>query len=279
MRISVFILSVFTILIFAAGCDLVNPAEKTPTYVRIDSFQFVPTTGTGTQSHKITAVFAYLDATPLGAFDLPAKIPVLADKKGLLLVRPAVVYSGLNDVLVPYPYYEKDTATFNPAPGATVSFTPKTKYTGDSTMNILNVDFESGNSFVSLQGDTMRKTNDPKYVFEGSYGGVIELNNSDYSESVMSEYFTAVSSGAFLELNYKGTLPFQIGVIGSDGTQDVTSYLFGFNPKSEWNKVYIGLQDFINTYPNKQYRILVKVTQNAPTTGYVAFDNFKVITQ
>jgi hypothetical protein len=56
-------------------------------------------------------------------------------------------------------------------------------------------------------------------------------------------------------------------------------YLFGYKPRSDWNKVYIGLQDFIGANPDEIYKIIVKVQPGGTATGYVSFDNLKVITR
>jgi len=278
MRFLLLILFISCISFFNS-CDTINPAEKTPTYLHVDSFQFIPTPNTGTASHKIVAVTAYVDYVPVGTFDLPANIPVLAEKSGQLLLMPVVSYSGLRDVVVPYHFYRADTSTFTPKPGQTIFYTPKTHYL-DSSLVFVHEDFESGNSFVGLQGDTLRRTSDPKYVFEGSYGGVVELKDSLYSESIMSLPFTAatLSAEAYLEINYKGTAAFVIGLQTTVSGTNVSQYLYGFNPRSDWNKVYVGLQDFLTQYPRSTYRVVLKVQRQDDQPGYVAFDNFKLVT-
>jgi len=276
MRFSVLILFILSCTLFQS-CDIVNPAERTPTYLHIDSFQFIATPNTGTASHNINAVTAYVDFVPIGTYDLPATIPVLAEKGQLLLV-PMVAYSGLRDVVVPYTFYKADTSTFTPSLGQTIVYIPKTQYL-DSVLNFIHEDFESGNSFVGLEGDTLKRTSDPNYVFEGSYGGVVDLKDSSYSLSVMSMPFSlSMSAEAYLEVNYKGTASFVIGVQTTVNGSNVTQYIYGFNARTSWNKVYVGLQDFITQYPNNTYRILLKLQRQNDQPGYVAFDNFKVVT-
>lgn len=281
MRFASFILLIF-FLLSVASCDLINPSEKTPTYIHIDSFKFENMPNTGTQSNKITSVWVYYNNNPIGTYDLPANIPILEDKPGTLLFTPGVLYSGISDVVIPYPYYQSDTATFAPNPGNQVTYIPTTKYFPDSLLALTMEDFESGNGFIQLQGDTIKRTSDPNFVFDGHYGAVIQLNDSTISENLMSQTFRGPTTSAnktqvYLELNYKGTLPFEVGVQTSPGGQTVGSYIYGFRPKSDWNKVYIGLQDFLSVYPGQTYRIMVRVTKETSGPGYVAFDNFKVI--
>jgi hypothetical protein len=86
------------LIIGAFGCNAINPAEKVPTYIQIDSVQvlnMVPAKH-GSVSHKITDVWVYYNLQLLGAFELPAKIPVLADGKGQLQVVAGIWDNGLS---------------------------------------------------------------------------------------------------------------------------------------------------------------------------------------
>jgi len=265
-------------LFLITGCDKVDPTEKTPTYLKIDSFHFQPTPGTGTSSHKITSVWVYLEGRTIGAFDLPATVPVLADEPGQITLTPGITFSGLNDVQTAYPFYRSDTFTLNPQPGEVVSITPVTSYLPDTALNILELDFETGNPFYKTDGDTaLIVTSDPQYRFEGDYGGLIVLDDQSLSVNLMQTAFIAPTV-SFLEINYRNTVPFQIGLQTTSSTgQTFTTYILGLHPRNEWNKVYIGLQDFVNQYPNRNYRIVVRVLTENPQDGFVALDNLKVI--
>lgn len=283
MRILAFLLPVLFIH-FITGCDIANKEEKIPTYVHIDSFQFVSQPNTGTSSHKITNVMVYLDYAAVGMFDLPADVPILADKPGSLMLVPAVQYSGISSKIIPYPFYEVDTSTFTPQPGQRITVLPKTRYWGDSLLQFTMEDFESGNSFTTLEGAALKRTNDPRYVFEGTYGGVIEIEDTTVSSHIMSVGFQMPTTGAnkaevFLEMNYKCSTPFVVGLQTTDGSTDPYTFMYGFNPRDTWNKVYIGLEEFLTEYPNKTYRVIVRASKDNVGYDYVAFDNFKVVSR
>lgn len=260
------------------GCEMINPDEQIPTYIRIDSFQFQPTPNTGTSSHHITSVWVYHNNQTVGVFDLPAVVPVYAAEQGEIMVMPGIAYSGLNGVQVPYPYYLFDTMAFLPAPGRDIVFTPVTRYMTDSLLEILHEDFEFGSSFVHYTGDTMRRVNDPSLVFEGSWSGQFLQTGTDFTEAIMSVPFTVNSMEAFVEINYKSSIHFEVGIQSSDpGGSLFINYLYGFRPQQEWHKIYVGLQEFLSTYPNKQYRLVLKATPNNTQGGFVLVDNIKVI--
>ena len=86
------------LLVVLASCNLINPSEPIPTYVQIDSFQFKTSNPvlTGTARQKIFSAFVYLDNQLIGAYELPARIPIISNKPGLLKVAPGVILNGLN---------------------------------------------------------------------------------------------------------------------------------------------------------------------------------------
>jgi hypothetical protein len=280
MRVSNVILSLAIFTAIFQSCNIINPAERVPTYVHIDSVQFVPIPNTGSGSQKITSAWVFFDNAPLGAFELPATVPVLTDKQGVITVRPGVVYSGLKDILTPYPFFALDTITINPSQGQVINLHPKTRYFSDTTFNFIYHDFDVSSGFSKLSGDTeLVRTGDPAYVFEGGYSGLIYLNNQSTAQSLMLQPFVK-GQETYFELNYKSSVAFGIGVQGQDASGNlITQVVLTVKPHDTWNKLYVGLQDFISAYPNGPYRMVITVAESSPITGYVALDNLKVISK
>ena len=212
MRLLSSILIFFGFLIITS-CEMINPEEQVPTYLHIDSFNFQKTPNTGTASQNITSVWVYFEGERVGVFDLPATVPILADAVGKVSVLPGVTYSGIKDILTPYVFFLSDTMTLTPAPGQIVSWTPTTQYMEEEYLNIFNVDFEAGgNPFTQFDGDTsLQVVTDPNLVFEGNASGYIYLDNMSRSENMLLQQFFA-DKEAYIELNYRGTLDFEVGL-------------------------------------------------------------------
>lgn len=264
-----------------ASCNIINPKEKTPTYVTLDSFQFQSIPETGTANQKITSAFVYLDNAFVGVFALPATFPILSDKAGELTIAPGVTYSGLSDFQLQYPYFRsyKDTLT----PGQYKRLAPATAYWSKDAANFLIEDFELGNKFVFRDGDTtLDRVVKPELVLEGASAGYVYLRAPQtFSESVMTDAFTA-KTDCYIELNYKGTIPFEVGLFATSnsGAQDQSSYFIGFRPRDNWTKVYIGTQDFLNAYPNRSYRMLIRaLLPGGQSEGALSIDNVKILTK
>lgn len=260
------------------SCNIVNPAEPVPTYVHIDSFAFQPTPTLGTSSHKITSVWVYFEGKTIGAFPLPCNIPIITSKPGQLMVRPGVTVDGVSDIQTPYFEYLKDTSTIQAKPGETINYLPTTGYVDDSLLNLVNQDFESGNPFQKMDGDSgILVTSFPSNVFEGTYSGILTLDSLEYSVNLLQTGFYA-KYNPFVELNYKNTVPFTVGLQTTNNNgQTVVQYLAGFNPKTEWNKVYISIIDFVNQFQNREYRLVIRAVNTTDKQVYVALDNIKII--
>lgn len=275
-------------LFLASGCDLINPSEPVPTYVRIDSFTVKGNElQTGSNSHKITSVYAYLNNQSLGTFDLPALFPVILDKSGKILLTAGIDKNGISSYPAQYPFYTSDTFTLTAAPGTTVTYAPKVRYF-DSAKVQFYVDFDgtpvgavsATNPFKTLEGDTtVKTTGKPEEVFEGAHSGIIALyGNADTSVSINTNPFKLPpNKDIYLEMDYKSTVPLTVGLNTNTAGDEHTAYLVGFYPRSTWGKVYISLRSFASTYQGKDFYLLLRAVKDKPGDGYVLIDNLKIV--
>ncbi len=159
-------------LLSAIGsCNIINPSEVVPTYVRIDSFTFQNDVVRGSTSHKVTNVWVYYNRAAVGNFDLPAQFPVIATEEGRLTVIPGIDFDGLSGYPLIYPLYRADTLHIKPSPGTVIPFNAKTGYIEASILKF-EERFDNGagrnNSFIRRSGDTtIFNTNEPGMALEG----------------------------------------------------------------------------------------------------------------
>ncbi len=265
-----------------SSCDVINPDEKIPTYIHIDSFRFLHQGDTfGSASHKISSVWVYFNNEPLGAFEMPVTVPVIASQEGMVTVAPGIDFNGMKSFQHPYPFYVFDSLILKPQPGQVVQFDARTRYTGSARL-IYNSTFDLGNPFNKYGGDTsLVKTSDPGYVFEGEGAGYIYIDGpKKTSQNISIDAFRpTLGEPLFLELNYKCSIPFQVGVAAfyTNGNEAV-DYVGGVNPRDEWNKIYISLQEFVNANQGAQFHLLIRTgTDNGESQGWVAIDNVKIV--
>jgi hypothetical protein len=279
-----FLLFVIGAGIYGSGCNTINPEEKTPTYIHIDTMNFVNTSATkeGSTSQNITSAWVYFNNNPVGVFELPATVPVIADAPGQITISPGVAYSGLGYASL-YPFFTSDTLTLTPAPGKIMNTKPTIRYVDAAVFNFKE-DFETGNSFIKTNIDntadtSLVRTNAPGTVFEGGGSGVIYVDaNHPTSENISNDDFPIKTGQAYIELNYKCNTSFQVGLQTSKQGTIFYEYLGGLRAKDSWNKVYIGISEFTGTYQGATYRIMIKTgLDEGVSNGYVLIDNIKVI--
>lgn len=271
------------------GCNLIDPEESIPTYVAIDSFDFVISNPTkeGTAAHGITCAWIYYNNNPVGVFDLPCRVPVITQgSEGTISVAPGISLNGLVDLQPQYPFYKFDTVTLKTEPKGIMNYTPKTGYLA-ATRFRFKEDFEVGNIFEEFRTGVIGDTSIVRIskaqggdVFEGGGSGMIYLDaNNSMSENISQTTFPISAGESFLEVNYKCNVPFQVGLFNTLATGvDAYEYIFGVKPSDNWNKIYIELGSYTGQYPGRDYRVMIKseLTEGM-SEGYILLDNIKVI--
>lgn len=283
LRRSFYLLSVS--LIFAlSGCNLINPEEDVPTYIRVDSFQYnsLPTFP-ATTSHKISSIYVYDENSLMGVWELPALIPVLNKDGGKkLLLLPGVDYNGIKGQQTAYPFFSGDTITLAPQPGHITEYVAQTRYLTNAKM-LWSEHFELSNKMSEkLSGDTaIVPVTGAEYVFEGSRsGGVFLTGSGQSSESISVDGFAIdYRKETYLELNYKNSVPIQIGLMTTlySTGEPYYEYILGLKPSDTWKKIYVDLRNFAGNYTGAQYRLVLRVRDEDGAAGYALFDNLQVV--
>ncbi|UPT65780.1 MAG: hypothetical protein M0D57_14835 [Sphingobacteriales bacterium JAD_PAG50586_3] len=91
---------------FFSACKKEVPNGGIPAYIQIDTIKVTTNANQGSASHKVTDAWIFVDSEPLGAFQLPCKIPVLKEGNHTILVRGGIKMNGISATRVPYPFYQ-----------------------------------------------------------------------------------------------------------------------------------------------------------------------------
>jgi hypothetical protein len=116
-------------------------------------------------------------------------------------------------------------------------------------------------------------------VFEGNGSGYVVIDTLLPSVTTTSDFYSIPADGstAYLEINYRNEVPFDIYVQDSKTVQD--HYIITITPKDLWNKVYVDLTETVNRYSASQYRVKFKC--DLPDSGFVQavnyWDNIKIL--
>lgn len=172
MRIKLLI-TVISIASIIQACNIINPAEPTPSYIQIDTIKLTTDITTqGSASHKIVDAWVYVDNQAVGAYEMPCKIPVLASGQHTIYIQGGILLNGINATHLQYPYYKFVDKTVTLKPGEVVNIDNLTTSYIDNLTFPLMEDFsglfsfeKSGNSPVGMLGEF-----DASQAMEGGYG-------------------------------------------------------------------------------------------------------------
>src|SRR5690606_1839939 len=90
-----------------ASCSVLdNKEEGVPTYIRIDDIGFETTEGQGTDDHKITHAWVYANDQFVGAYEVPALVPVLNQGNTEIKVSGGIEYNGISAYPGVYPHLD-----------------------------------------------------------------------------------------------------------------------------------------------------------------------------
>jgi hypothetical protein len=278
---------VFVLLGVFASCK--DPAweAEVPTYLLIDSFQLQTTAEEGSNSHDIRDVWVYDNNNLLGAYPLPAEIPLLGKEEKMLVVYPGIRENGNSFYPDIYFLYEPDTFFIDPTEDNEFKKTGNTLY-DERTKFAFVENFESGNIFTesitSLYTSSVQVVSDT--VFEGDKGGMMEVTE-DFTPVVVgteNAYGPFFQDGRqlYLEMDFKSEVPLTIGYAGISFEGEPRDFLkVTLKPTTEWRKVYIEFtEEFSGDDIFRAQMILRADLDGRYTTdsvGRAYFDNIKLV--
>ena len=271
------------------SCNKFEGDQTIPAYIHIDTMMLsTDYFSQGSNTHNITDVWVYVNDQLVGAFELPATIPVLARGKQKLELRSGIKLNGIGGTRVPYPFYQPYIVNeFNFIEDSVVKVNPSTTYYNTINFAWLE-DFENASISIekTSQSDTaIYKTspiNNPEaWLSEhSSYSGEINLDDQRSVFKIAS--FNAfilpgLGSPVMLEIDYKCTHSFGVGMFAEISGTIVDLPLIVVNKSDRWNKIYVNLGPNISTYNNaSNFKIYFESSVlDGPAKFYM--DNIKLI--
>lgn len=263
--------------VWNSGCNIINPSEPVATHVRIDSFSFE-----NGARHDIRYAWVYYNNNPVGAFDLPATVPIIASGKGTLQVAPGIPINGRGERPVAYPFFRIYTTELNYEPGKVQTVSPTTGYY-DSVKYTVISEFEGGiTKFAKYFGTTtITTTSVDSLKLDGTGTGLVVLPSSaDSSIDSTRAPFKVPEGAAFIEFEYKSSVNLQVGIRGLLGNSLITDIEgWGVLPSPTWKKFYVNITSFTNKYPGGDYYFYIKTSvPSGQTSGKLLIDNIRLVT-
>ncbi len=272
------------------SCNKFEGDQTVPAYISIDTINLnTDYFSQGSNSHNITDAWVYVNDQLIGAFELPATIPILARGKQKLEIRPGIKLNGIGGTRVPYPFYQPYTVQdFNFIEDSIRKINPVTSYYNTVGYAWLE-DFEGTSISLSktAQSDTsIYKTtpiNNPEAFLSefSSYSGIVNLTPDKNSFKIASfNAFILPGNGSpvMLEVDYKCDRSFGVGMFASISGTIVDIPLIVVNKSDTWNKIYINLGPNISAYTSaSDFKVYFESSVFDDNEASYYFDNIKLI--
>jgi hypothetical protein len=272
---------VMTVMIITS-CEIVNPAEDVPSYVHVESFNVTTDVDSqGSASSNIHDVWVTVDGKDLGAFELPATVPILAEGNHSVVLRAGILINGIAATRSPYPFYTHYQTTYNLQSAKIENLAPTVTYASYVTF-AQNEDFDhAGISFdTTSASDTSFNVIQDANSMEGKYGFVY-LDGSHprfYCESHSTFDLPAGNAAVYVELNYKCNTEFVVGTIANNGSSVYVNDQLVIRATETWKKIYVNLTTAASSIPFADWRIFIRATMpDGMETAQLYFDNIKVV--
>lgn len=259
-----------------------------PAYLSINSMQLLAQSNQGSASHNIKNVWVFINSQPLGAYELPASVPVLEEGTVQVILRAGIANNGISETRSIYPFYAADTFSVQLAPMQTINRNSLLRYTGNTAFAFIT-DFEVGNNFddTNPNENLLDITTNPSSVFEGSRSAILTISqaNPAFEIGTIDQYTLPGNKvPVYLELNYKCDQPFQVAVKGvnAGGNGAILPVLY-VNTKNTWNKIYIDLTETVSALDAEglnRFQILFKnQLEDGKAQATFYWDNIKLLYQ
>lgn len=270
-------------LILFISCKKYEPAPAA-FFINTNQVSVATSTSQGTTSHKITDLWLYVNGKFHGAYPVGNIMPIVTSGQNAQIdIFAGIKNSGINEKSISWFLYDKisfDTLVEN---GKTIDrpfifrYNPNVKFLWQE-----NFDNPNGFSLVKSTGikgsDTTFKIAPASDSFEGKSAeiGLISANQTARLESSISYTLPPGNPNVYLEINYKATYDFEVGLTGN--SVDYKGALV-VRAKDSWNKIYIQLADQVNNEPvSSSYKIYFLLHKpNAEQDAHVWLDNIKLI--
>ena len=269
-------ISYLLIILILSSCQK-EESDGIPTYIKVESIYLDGNDST----LNITDSWIYMNGQLQGAYELPAKFPVLEQGNTNIKVYAGIKNNGIASDRVIYPFYSADTMNKLLTVNSTTEIMP--------TVNIKeNIDgqFDDFDNGYSFNYDTCFQV-----LTGGPFGKYGSLSLSDSSSILLTEInykdfplsFDNVpqqGSPTYIELDYKNNTSFLVGMyINFPNSPTLEKGLLWINPKEDWHKIYIDLTQTVSEAIGAEtFSIFIKMQRNSILNeNRLDFDNIRII--
>lgn len=275
------------LLLMALGVACTK-GDKVPSYLEIPSVQVTTTVLQGAPTSRITDVWVSVNDELLGAWELPARIPVLYDGTVQVRVVPAIKRNGMYDDRLRYPFLAPYIASVELSKNASTAISPTVTYIDAASFWIESFDDPGTLLNLAPSSDTLllrfTPAEHPDIVLDDTpCGGFILDEENRYIRVFTDEDFEVFGGPIFLEVDYRSDIQFTVGVqYVFGGIPTASPYVFVAPTRipsggTVWNKIHIDLSPVFNTAISQRDIYIEATLPEGRTNASVYLENIKLV--
>lgn len=275
--------------VLIAGCNIINPTEETPFFIKVKNPQILIDKNQGYYSNLgIKMAWVETGVDSLGYIPIPGTFPSLSSAKANYTLYGAVSELGQGFMAI-YPFWKPKTYAVDVTPPDTFVIEPVFEYYADTTLVFpFKETFESSSillknniatsSAVILEYDAADK-------HEGQRSGKAVFNETFKDFEVVTDdgyFFLPTDKAAYLELTYKSNISFSIGLFyNSFGlTGEIPQSAFVYESPTTWKTVYLRLNNLMQYAPvgvvSADYKLFIRAKGDG-TAKQLNIDNVRIL--
>jgi hypothetical protein len=284
------------LLTSSVSCTKFEGEQTVPSYISIDTFylQDNPELQEGRLTHDFVDVWLRVDDQLIGAFEMPAIIPVLESGLHKITLLPGIKYNTQSGTRGPHPYIKPyEVAEFMLTTDSIVTFKnprPNVEYYSNTNFALVE-EFESqtgtfietSNSDTSIVLYEQSQSNFNRFGNTSGAGYLVKANTVfeivSFEEDSPGFQFP-IGVPVVFEMEYKTNITMLVGVFIKDGSTITQHSILVLNPSGDaWNKAYVNLTPTVLNNPNADaFNVFVRADKTTGgDTAIVLVDNFKLI--
>ncbi|MFN4082876.1 MAG: hypothetical protein ACK4K9_04535 [Bacteroidia bacterium] len=280
----------FSIITFQS-CKVFERGVEIPAYIYVKPVKLIvnPDLQQGVASIDSNDIWLFANGSFLGAFASPATVPVLKFGDVEITCNHGIKQSGQDEERMIYPMFKEFRTRVNLQKLKIDTISPVVSYVENAVFPLIE-DFDMpGLSFefntqLKQNGDTIIRQSGSQAWNANGFSGRVILNNDSSIFEIFSRVFNNFRrfTPTFLEMDYKNNIPFYMGIYISEPDGNVRQVpIFYFNPRANWNKIYINLENEIAAYQgNSAIRIFFrfsKIYDRQVAEPNIWLDNIKLV--
>ena len=288
-------------ILIGLGFLLLSCSSKmeTPCYIYIEEVDFITAYGEqGTASFKIPDIWVTVNGKNIGAYQLPALVPVITEGYTELIFEAGIKLNGQSEWRPKHPLLTLHKETINFIKGKIDTIYPVFRYQELVKIPLIENFEDAGLKFAGINGGAeLEKTQDASLLFHyrsepNNFSGIINLPASDSIyffeiKTISPLYLTSNSAtDCLMEMNFCFDANVEIGMYcyypnaSIQIEQIPMTNIVGKPNNTEWNKIYFNLTTEMRDATTKgmtHFDIYMKCGIHKDSTARFLFDNIKVV--